>query len=515
MRTSRFQSKHERSLRFISGSRTPLFKRLTAITVTLVSVPGFATILRAQDAGSNAQLPPNASFAYRVLEVDTQGPLQPTPIPTPAPTYPAPSSPGLVIIPTFNVNVDQPTRDAINNVINFYESTFSTPITVNIEFHNMSTGLGSSFFVFYNGPYSSYRTALGTAATSADDATALANTPTGSTNPINGTANTGIKSANGRAVGLNTPEVTFGTGPCPGFTGSGCIGINVTLANSHGYLMSVVEHEIDEILGLGSALNGTSTPATPWTEDLFRWASPGVRSYAANPSTSNPCIAPSAFFSIDGGSTNLNEFNNCANGGDYGDWITHTPSQVQDAFTNFSGTPTLTFTSTEIRALDVIGYNLATISPLGLRFVPVTPCRVTDTRLPNGPFGGPVMAANTTRNFTIPASACGIPSTAQGYALNITVVPTTGTLGFLTIWPAGQPQPLVSTLNSLDGRIKANAAIVPAGAGGAVSVFVTDQTHVIIDINGYFAPPASAPTGLVFYPLTPCRVMDTRLPDDL
>src|SRR5262249_22776757 len=164
--------------------------------------------------------------------------------PPPAPTYPAPSSPGLVIIPTFNVNVDQPTRDAINNVINFYESTFSTPIIVNIEFHNMSTGLGSSFVVFYNGPYSSYRTALGTAATSTDDATALANTPTGSTNPINGTANTGIKSANGRAVGLNTPEVTFGMGPCPGFTGSGCIGINVTLANSHGYLVSVVEHEI-------------------------------------------------------------------------------------------------------------------------------------------------------------------------------------------------------------------------------------------------------------------------------
>lgn len=34
----------------------------------------------------------------------------------------------------------------------------------------------------------------------------------------------------------------------------------------------------------------------------------------------------------------------------------------------------------------------------------------------------------------------------------------------------------------------ANAAIVPAGEGAAISVFVTDQTHVILDINGYFAP---------------------------
>jgi hypothetical protein len=149
----------------------------------------------------------------------------------------------------------------------------------------------------------------------------------------------------------------------------------------------------------------------------------------------------------------------------------------------------------------------------GLRFVPVTPCRVADTRLANGPFGGPVMAANSTRTFNIPASACGIPATAQAYALNVTVVPTMGPLGYLTIWPAGQPQPFVSTLNSYDGRVKANAAIVAAGTNGGVSVYVIDESQVILDINGYFAPPASAPNGLVFYPLSPCRVMDTRLPN--
>jgi hypothetical protein len=31
---------------------------------------------------------------------------------------------------------------------------------------------------------------------------------------------------------------------------------------------------------------------------------------------------------------------------------------------------------------------------------------------------------------------------------------------------------------------------------------------VIIDVNGYFAPPATG--GLSLYPLTPCRVLDTR-----
>ena len=48
---------------------------------------------------------------------------------------------------------------------------------------------------------------------------------------------------------------------------------------------------------------------------------------------------------------------------------------------------------------------------------------------------------------------------------------------------------MVSTLNSFNGRVAANAAIVPAGANGAVSVFVSDASDVIIDINGYFAAP--------------------------
>jgi hypothetical protein len=46
----------------------------------------------------------------------------------------------------------------------------------------------------------------------------------------------------------------------------------------------------------------------------------------------------------------------------------------------------------------------------------------------------------------------------------------------------------VSTLNSYDGRVVANAAIVPAGTNGAISIYVTDPTDVLFDINGYFAP---------------------------
>jgi hypothetical protein len=144
----------------------------------------------------------------------------------------------------------------------------------------------------------------------------------------------------------------------------------------------------------------------------------------------------------------------------------------------------------------------------GLRFVPITPCRVADTRDPAGPFGGPAMAGGTSRDFTIPASACGVPASAQAYSLNVTVVPL-GMLGYLTIWPTGPERPAASVLNSLDGRVKANAAIVPAGTGGAVSVYASHSTHVVLDVNGYFVSAGGADT-LAYYPLVPCRIADTR-----
>ena len=147
-------------------------------------------------------------------------------------------------------------------------------------------------------------------------------------------------------------------------------------------------------------------------------------------------------------------------------------------------------------------------TPNPLQLFTVTPCRLVDTRGPQGPFGGPAMLGNSSRSFPLPQNTnCNIPGSAVAYSLNVTVAPHRP-LGYLTIWPTGEGQPVVSTMNSPDGRVKANAAIVPAGTSGAVSVYVTDTTDVIIDIDGYFAPPGTQ--SLQFYPLTPCRVIDTR-----
>jgi hypothetical protein len=102
-----------------------------------------------------------------------------------------------------------------------------------------------------------------------------------------------------------------------------------------------------------------------------------------------------------------------------------------------------------------------------------------------------------------------VPADAQAYSLNFTAVPK-ASLGYLTAWPAGQSQPLAASLNALTGAITANAVILPAGANGAVDVFATDDTDLVIDINGYFAPQVTR--GLSLYALTPCRVLDTRQP---
>lgn len=123
----------------------------------------------------------------------------------------------------------------------------------------------------------------------------------------------------------------------------------------------------------------------------------------------------------------------------------------------------------------------------GLLFVPIVPCRAMDTRSAafTGLFGPPAILGGTRRDVPLRQSVCGIPATARAYSLNITVVPL-GPLGFLTIWPSDQARPLASTLNSPNGQVVANATLVPASAGGEVSLFVTDGSHVILDLNGYF-----------------------------
>ncbi len=152
-----------------------------------------------------------------------------------------------------------------------------------------------------------------------------------------------------------------------------------------------------------------------------------------------------------------------------------------------------------------------TVSVIGasttLQLMTMIPCRLVDTR------NGSPIQGQSYQTFNLPQLAqqngCGSLANAASFSLNVTLVPKNGhPVGYLTIWPAGLTRPNISTMNSSDGRTKANAAIVSAGASAAVSVYVTDTADVILDIDGYFTPSNSST--LAFYPLTPCRVADTR-----
>ena len=126
------------------------------------------------------------------------------------------------------------------------------------------------------------------------------------------------------------------------------------------------------------------------------------------------------------------------------------------------------------------------------KFYTVRPCRAVDTRLPAGPMGGPALGAGQTRTFPL-AGACNTSPTAKALAINVTSVQP-ASAGHLRVFPAGQPLPTASTLNFGAGQARANNAIVATGQAGSVSVYggqATGNTHVLIDVTGYFDDPAN------------------------
>ena len=258
---------------------------------------------------------------------------------------------GLVIIPTFDSTItSDPNAAVIENTINWaiqvYQARFSDPITVKITFKEMSSGLGMSQWQYYSINYSQFRSKLGTDASTTNDNIALTQLTSTTVNPVDGSSKINVKTANLRALGITGLNPTM-----PGGV-DGIVSLNTSIMNltrpggnpGKYDLMAVAEHEIDEVLGLASALDFGSGVLP---EDLFRYDASGNRNFTTNGDT--------AYFSLDG--TKLLARFNQNSGGDFGDWWTagsHSP-QVQDAFATSGATPNL---NSELVALDAIGYSL-------------------------------------------------------------------------------------------------------------------------------------------------------------
>lgn len=329
----------------------------------------------------------------------------------------SPAHASLIINPTFDSSItSDPHATSIEGVIDsaiqMFDNLYSNPITVSIYFQE-GGGLGDSNTVVYDGPYNTVYNAL--VATNANPAAIAAlnanggdpNT-NGGINPEGGANAIEIKSANARALGFNVapgcvvtptgdghsgnniPNICALSGP--GASVDGIISLQTAVTDppnspqsSYYDLLSTTEHEIDEVLGLGSAIencnptsNGASTVCvdgslnagnnTPFgvgtLEDLYRWNAPtgGSRS-TLNINCSTPT---SAYFAYGSNTGEIAQFNNICNGADFGDWQSNpfpagVGAQVQDAFAAPGQTPV--YGTSEIDAMTAIGYTLATPEP--------------------------------------------------------------------------------------------------------------------------------------------------------
>jgi hypothetical protein len=165
----------------------------------------------------------------------------------------------------------------------------------------------------------------------------------------------------------------------------------------------------------------------------------------------------------------------------FGAAVARAREPVQDAVPNWPAPATWSPHSVS-RGVSAMG---AVTSPIP--FIGLAPCRIVDTRGNGAPIqGGMFTGGSDVRNYAV-AGICGIPGSAQALSLNFTVVGPTGS-GFLVAWPTGGAVPPVSILNFNAGDIRNNAAVVPTNSSVSFTVNVSAATHVIIDVNGYYAP---------------------------
>ena len=103
----------------------------------------------------------------------------------------------------------------------------------------------------------------------------------------------------------------------------------------------------------------------------------------------------------------------------------------------------------------------------------------------------------------------GIATGITAAAVTITATRTAGT-GFVTVYPAGTARPETSILNLEAGSDTANSGIVPVSADGALDVYASVQTDLIVDVTGTFTAATTAYQRRPVRARHPSRLLDTR-----
>ena len=219
-------------------------------------------------------------------------------------------------------------------------------------------------------------------------------------------------------------------------------------------------------------------------------SAPATTIVVVNAPPSATITAPSAVCPLSTG--------NAASVPDAGPGATYAWSITNGTITSGAGSKAIVFTAgstgsvqlsvTVTAATGCAATGSASVTLRCLAFYPIPPCRVLDTRNPNGPLGGPSLAAGATRTFVLTGS-CGVPTTARVVSINLTVTGATSGPASLLVYPAGTTRPLASTISYSAGQTRANNWMALLGASGDVAIScgqTTGTVNAIVDVNGYF-----------------------------
>ena len=145
-------------------------------------------------------------------------------------------------------------------------------------------------------------------------------------------------------------------------------------------------------------------------------------------------------------------------------------------------------------------------------FRPLVPTRILDTRFGTGGYSSPVGPNNAITVQVTGVVGSNVPLTGvSAVVLNVTATNPTAA-SYLTVYPTGGSQPVVSNLNFVAGQSVPNRVIATVGTGGRVTIYnAYGNVDVIADVGGWFTDGSDATAvGGATSGLTPARVLDTR-----
>jgi hypothetical protein len=110
------------------------------------------------------------------------------------------------------------------------------------------------------------------------------------------------------------------------------------------------------------------------------------------------------------------------------------------------------------------------------------PQRSFDSR--DAAFGATKLVAGQSKELKITSAF--VPPNARSVVLNVTIAEPDAA-GFATVYPGGAQRPNTSNLNYRAGQAIPNAVIVGLGPTGTINFYVSANTHLLVDVVGYFA----------------------------